>query len=70
MQGLSRRSVLFGGASVAALAFGIPLRSAAQAVGLAEFNLPDALVWNVLTFTKTPGLCGGPTGYWADAPQA
>jgi hypothetical protein len=40
------------------------------AAGLAEFNLPDALVWDVLTFTKSPGFCGGPTGYWADAPQA
>jgi Membrane bound FAD containing D-sorbitol dehydrogenase len=40
------------------------------AAGLAEFNLPDALVWDVLTFTKPPALCGGPTGYWADPPQA
>ncbi len=40
------------------------------ASGLAEFNLPDALVWDVLTFTKPPALCGGPTGYWADAPEA
>lgn len=39
------------------------------AAGVAEFNLPDALVWDVLTFTKPPGLCGGPTGYWAEPPQ-
>jgi D-sorbitol dehydrogenase-like protein len=38
--------------------------------GLAAFNLIDALVWDVLDFTKPPGLCGGLTGYWADAPRA
>jgi hypothetical protein len=38
--------------------------------GPATFNLIDALVWDVLDFTKPPALCGGPTGYWAEAPQA
>ena len=37
--------------------------------GPAAFNLPDALVWRALDFTKSPGHCGGPTGYWADGPQ-
>ena len=40
------------------------------AAGLADFNLTHALVWRALDFTKPPGLCGGPTGYWADAPHA
>jgi hypothetical protein len=126
VQGLSRRSVILGGASAATLAVAFPLRSAAQAsltvdqfralsarltgvglsyldpaatarlvdgfmssgaladdivaawysgayqtaAGLAEFNLTHALVWRALDFTKPPGLCGGPTGYWADAPHS
>jgi hypothetical protein len=37
--------------------------------GLASFGLTNALLWNALDFTKPPGLCGGQTGYWADAPQ-
>jgi hypothetical protein len=37
--------------------------------GPAAFNLPDALVWRALDFTKPPGLCGGATGYWAAPPQ-
>lgn len=38
--------------------------------GLATFGLTQALVWNALDFTKPPGLCGGATGYWADAPHS
>jgi hypothetical protein len=38
--------------------------------GLATFGLTNALVWKALKFTKPPGLCGGPTGYWADAPRS
>jgi Membrane bound FAD containing D-sorbitol dehydrogenase len=37
--------------------------------GAAAFNATDALVWNVLDFTKPPGVCGGATGYWADPYQ-
>jgi hypothetical protein len=37
--------------------------------GLVSFGLTNALLWNALDFTKPPGLCGGETGYWADAPQ-
>lgn len=28
----------------------------------------DALAWQVLPFTKPPGICGGGTGYWANPP--
>lgn len=28
----------------------------------------DALAWQVLPFTKPPGICGGGTGYWALPP--
>ena len=39
-----------------ALANDIVARGAYQtAAGLAEFNLPDALVWDVLDYTKPPG---------------
>jgi hypothetical protein len=38
--------------------------------GLAAFSLTNALLWNALDFTKPPGLCGGQTGYWADAPHS
>jgi hypothetical protein len=38
--------------------------------GLASFGLTNALLWNALNFTKPPGLCGGATGYWADAPKS
>jgi hypothetical protein len=41
----------------------------ATAAGPAAFNLPDALVWRALDFTKVPGVCGGGTGYWASEPQ-
>jgi hypothetical protein len=37
--------------------------------GLATIGLANALLWTALDFTKPPGLCGGATGYWADAPQ-
>jgi hypothetical protein len=36
--------------------------------GLAAIRLDKALLWDALDFTKPPGLCGGETGYWADAP--
>jgi hypothetical protein len=29
----------------------------------------NALVWDAMTFTKPMGVCGGPTGYWADPPR-
>lgn len=29
----------------------------------------DALVWTAMTYSKPMGVCGGPTGYWADPPQ-
>ena len=29
----------------------------------------DALVWSAMTFSKPMGVCGGPTGYWANPPQ-
>jgi len=38
--------------------------------GLATFDLTKALLWDALDFTKPPGLCGGATGYWADAPHS
>lgn len=28
-----------------------------------------ALVWTAMTFSKPMGVCGGPTGYWANPPQ-
>jgi hypothetical protein len=28
-----------------------------------------ALVWTAMTYSKPMGVCGGPTGYWANAPQ-
>ncbi len=37
--------------------------------GLASFGLTSALLWGALDFTKSPGLCGRATGYWAHAPQ-
>ncbi len=37
--------------------------------GLASFGLTSAFLWGALDFTKSPGLCGRATGYWADAPQ-
>jgi hypothetical protein len=37
--------------------------------GLATFGLTNPLLWHALDFTKPPGLCGGPTGYWAAPPQ-
>ena len=40
------------------------------AAGLAEFNLPDALVWDVLDYTKPPGLCGGAIGPMRLRPDA
>jgi hypothetical protein len=42
----------------------------ATRAGLATLGLTNALVWNALNFTKPPGLCGGATGYWADAPHS
>jgi hypothetical protein len=33
-------------------------------------DLTKALLWDALDFTKPPGLCGGATGYWADAPHS
>ena len=30
----------------------------------------QALLWKALDFTKPPGVCGGETGYWADAPTS
>ena len=41
----------------------------ATATGTAAFNLPDALLWRALDFTKPPGRCGGSTGYWANEPH-
>jgi hypothetical protein len=38
--------------------------------GLATLDLTKALLWDALDFTKPPGLCGGATGYWADAPHS
>jgi len=38
--------------------------------GLAAIRLDNALLWDALDFTKPPGLCGGETGYWAEAPQS
>jgi Membrane bound FAD containing D-sorbitol dehydrogenase len=38
--------------------------------GLATISLASALLWDALDFTKPLGLCGGATGYWADAPRA
>jgi hypothetical protein len=143
VQRISRRGVILGGASAAALAVGLPLRSATQetitvdqfralsarltgagmtdldaapagklldgfismgrgadlaalaadpgisagavaddivaawysglyttSTGLATLDLTKALLWHALDFTKPPGLCGGPTGYWADAPHS
>ncbi len=29
----------------------------------------DAYVWTAMTFSKPMGVCGGPTGYWAEPPQ-
>lgn len=29
----------------------------------------DAYVWTAMTFSKPMGVCGGPTGYWANPPQ-
>jgi hypothetical protein len=40
------------------------------AIGLASFGLPNALLWDALTFTKPSGFCGGLTGYWGDPPQS
>jgi Membrane bound FAD containing D-sorbitol dehydrogenase len=37
--------------------------------GVAAFDLTGALLWRSLDFTKTPGTCGGATGYWSDPPQ-
>jgi hypothetical protein len=37
--------------------------------GLATLDLTKALLWHALDFTKPPGLCGGTTDYWADAPR-
>ena len=42
--------------------------SYATSAGAAAFNLPDALLWRALDFTKPPGRCGGATGYWANEP--
>ena len=28
-----------------------------------------ALVWTAMTYSKPMGVCGGPTGYWANPPQ-
>lgn len=41
----------------------------ATAAGPAAFNLPDALLWRALDFTKPPGRCGGSTGYWSEQPK-
>ena len=41
----------------------------ATAAGPAAFNLPDALLWRALDFTKPPGRCGGSTGYWSEEPK-
>jgi hypothetical protein len=38
--------------------------------GVAKLDVTKALLWHALDFTKPPGLCGGPTGYWADAPHS
>ena len=37
--------------------------------GEAVASFDQALVWNVLAFTKPFGFCGGETGYWADPPK-
>jgi hypothetical protein len=29
----------------------------------------NALVWDAMKFSKPMGVCGGPTGYWADPPR-
>ncbi|HEY8242151.1 MAG TPA: sugar dehydrogenase complex small subunit [Casimicrobiaceae bacterium] len=29
----------------------------------------NALMWGAMTYTKPMGVCGGPTGYWADPPS-
>lgn len=29
----------------------------------------DALVWTAMSYSKPMGVCGGPTGYWAEPPQ-
>lgn len=29
----------------------------------------DAYVWTAMTWSKPMGVCGGPTGYWANPPQ-
>jgi hypothetical protein len=42
----------------------------ATRAGPAAFGLTHALLWSALDFTKPPGLCGGKTGYWADAPKS
>lgn len=41
-----------------------------MATGLASIDLPNALLWNALDFTKSPGVCGGAMGYWGDPPAS
>jgi hypothetical protein len=66
-------ALIAGGANNGALANEIVAAwysgSYATVAGPAAFNLPDALLWRALTFTKPPGRCGGVTGYWAEAPE-
>jgi hypothetical protein len=37
--------------------------------GKAVATADQALMWNGLTFTKPPAVCGGNTGYWANPPE-
>jgi hypothetical protein len=41
----------------------------ATPAGAAAIDLTKALLWNALDFTKPRGVCGGPTGYWAEPYQ-
>ena len=71
-RGAELAALIAGGASSGALADEIVAAwysgSYATRTGVAAFNLTDALVWRALDFTKPPGRCGGPTGYWAHEP--
>lgn len=50
---------------VAAWYSGIVTQRGAQTLVL----YTDALMWTAMTFSKPMGVCGGPTGYWAQPPQ-
>lgn len=38
--------------------------------GVVVAGFTQALAWSSAPFLHAPGSCGGPTGYWAQAPQA